>query len=104
MPGELRGNVIVLTGGAEGIGFECASSYVREGASEAVVDCDGEKAAKAVAELGTDCIAVKADVEEGPAVEAAIHSVLAHYGKIDAVHNNAGIARPSETLDQSTDR
>ena len=103
MPGELSGKVIVLTGGAEGIGFECGSAYVREGAAVAVVDRDGEKAAKAAAELGRDCIAVQANVGEGPAVEAAIHTVLAHFGKLDAVHNNAGIASPSKPLDQTTE-
>jgi NAD(P)-dependent dehydrogenase (short-subunit alcohol dehydrogenase family) len=101
MPGELSGKVIVVTGGADGIGRECASAYVREGAAVAVVDRDGEKAAQAAAVLGPDCMSVQADVGEGPAVEAAIHAVLARYGKLDAVHNNAGIASPSKPLDQT---
>jgi meso-butanediol dehydrogenase/(S,S)-butanediol dehydrogenase/diacetyl reductase len=103
MPGELGGKVIVLTGGADGIGYECASAYVREGAAVAVLDRGGEKAAQAVAALGSDCMAVQADVGEGPAVEAAIQSVLTRYGKVDAVHNNAGIASPSKPLDQTTE-
>jgi len=69
MPGELNGKVIVLTGGA-GIGRECATAYVREGAVVAVLDRDGEKAAQTAAELGPDCMAVQADVGEGPAVDA----------------------------------
>jgi meso-butanediol dehydrogenase / (S,S)-butanediol dehydrogenase / diacetyl reductase len=104
MPGELSGKVILLTGGANGIGFECAAAYVREGAAVAVLDYDGEKAAQVASELGSDCIAMRADVGEGPAVEIAIRSVLAHYGKLDAVHNNAGIANPSKPLDQTTER
>lgn len=104
MPGELNGKVIVLTGGAEGIGRECASAYVREGAAVAIVDRDGEKAAQAAAALGPNCIAVQADVGEGPAVEAAIHAVLTRYGRLDAVHNNAGIASPSKPLDQTTEQ
>ena len=56
MPGELSGKVILLTGGADGIGRECASAYVREGAAVAVVDLDGEKAALTVAALGSDCM------------------------------------------------
>lgn len=103
MPGELSGKVIVLTGGADGIGRECAAAYVREGAAVAVVDRNGEKAAQAVSELGLDCLAVQADVGEGSAVEAAIHAVLARYGKLDAVHNNAGIASPSKPLHQTTE-
>jgi len=103
MPGDLSGKVILLTGGADGIGYECASAYVREGAAVAVLDREGEKAAQVVAKLGSDCMAVQADVGEGPAVEAAIHAVLARYGKLDAVHNNAGIASPSKPLDQTTE-
>jgi meso-butanediol dehydrogenase / (S,S)-butanediol dehydrogenase / diacetyl reductase len=101
MPGELSGKVIVLTGGAAGIGRECAAAYVREGAVVAVLDRDGEKAAQTAAELGSDCMAAQADVGEGPAVEAALHAVLLRYGKLDAVHNNAGIASPSKPLDQT---
>ena len=101
MPGELSGKVIVLTGGADGIGRECAAAYVREGAAVAVLDRDGERVAQAAAELGSDCMAVQADVGEGPVVEAAIQAVLARYGKLDAVHNNAGIASPSKPLDQT---
>jgi NADP-dependent 3-hydroxy acid dehydrogenase YdfG len=53
--------------------------------------------------LGSDCIAVQADVGEGPVVEAAIHIVLSHYGKVDAVHNDAGIAIPSKPSDQTAE-
>jgi NAD(P)-dependent dehydrogenase (short-subunit alcohol dehydrogenase family) len=101
MPGELSGQVILLTGGAGGIGRECASAYVREGAAVAVLDRDGERAAQAAAELGSDCLAVQADVGEGPEVEGAIQRVLTYYGKLDAVHNNAGIASPSKPLDET---
>ncbi len=104
MPDELSGKIIVLTGGADGIGYECAVAYVREGAAVAVLDRDGEKAAQVAAELGTNCIAAQADVGEGSAVRAAIRSVLEHYGKLDAVHNNAGIASPSKPLDQTTEQ
>ena len=103
MPGELSGKVIVLTGGADGIGYECASAYVREGAAVAIVDREGEKAANAAAALGYDCIAIQANVGEGPAVEAAFQSVLTRYGKLDAVHNNAGVSSPSKPLDQTTE-
>src|ERR1700741_3289301 len=101
MPGELSGKVIVLTGGADGIGYECAAAYVREGAAVAVLDRDAKKAAQVATELGSDCMAVQADVGERTAVEAAIRAVLARYGKLDAVHNNAGIASPSKPLDET---
>jgi meso-butanediol dehydrogenase/(S,S)-butanediol dehydrogenase/diacetyl reductase len=104
MPGELSGKVIVLTGGANGIGYECASAYVREGAAVALIDRDHEKASQVASQLGADCIAVQADVGEGEAVEAAFDSILAYYGKVDAVHNNAGIASPSKPLHETTEQ
>lgn len=100
---ELSGLVIVLTGGADGIGLECASAYAREGARVAIVDRDGEKAEEAASSLGSDCMAVQADVGDGSAVKEAISSVVARYGKIDGLHNNAGIASPSKPLDQTTE-
>jgi meso-butanediol dehydrogenase / (S,S)-butanediol dehydrogenase / diacetyl reductase len=104
MPGELSGKVIVLTGGANGIGRECASAYIREGAAVAVFDRDGEKAAQTAADLGPDCVAMQADVGDSTSVEASIHAVVMRFGKLDAVHNNAGIASPSKSLDQTTEQ
>ena len=101
MSGELTGKVIVVTGGADGIGRECALAYVREGAAVAVLDRNGEKASQTAADLGSDCMAAQADVGEPAAVEAAIQAVLARYGRLDAVHNNAGIASPSKPLHQT---
>jgi meso-butanediol dehydrogenase/(S,S)-butanediol dehydrogenase/diacetyl reductase len=43
MLGELSGKVIALTGGAAGIGRDCATAYVRKGAVVALLDRDGEK-------------------------------------------------------------
>ncbi len=103
MPGELHGKVIVLTGGADGIGRECAAAYVREGATVAILDCNGNKAEQTAAELGANCMAMRVDASEGPAVESALHTVQARYGKIDVVHNNAGLASPSKPLDQTTE-
>ena len=103
MSGDLNGKVVVLTGGAAGIGRECAAAYVREGAAVALLDRDSEKAAQAAAELGPDCMAVQMDVGNGPSVKAAFHAVLLHYGKVDAVHNNAGIASPSKPLDKTAE-
>jgi meso-butanediol dehydrogenase / (S,S)-butanediol dehydrogenase / diacetyl reductase len=101
--GDLTGKVIVLTGGADGIGNECACAYVREGAAVVIVDRDGKKAEQTAGELGSACMALQADAADGSAVQGAIDAVLARYGKLDAVHNNAGIASPSKPLDLTTE-
>ena len=100
MPGELLDKIIVLTGGGDGIGAECALGYVREGAYVAILDRNLEGAEQVASEAGERCIALKADVADGPMVESAIAQVLKRFGRIDAVHNNAGIATPSLSAPQ----
>jgi NAD(P)-dependent dehydrogenase (short-subunit alcohol dehydrogenase family) len=103
MAGDLSGKVIVLTGGADGIGRECALAYVREQARIAVLDRDGGKAERLAAQLGSGCLALPVDVSDGAAVEEALVEVVARMGRIDAVHNNAGIASPSKPLHETAE-
>jgi NAD(P)-dependent dehydrogenase (short-subunit alcohol dehydrogenase family) len=103
MANELVEKVIVLTGGGSGIGRECALAYVREGARVAIIDRDIEAAKCTAADLGPGNSALCADVADGSSVEAAIGRALSLYGRIDAVHNNAGIASPSKPLHETTE-
>jgi NAD(P)-dependent dehydrogenase (short-subunit alcohol dehydrogenase family) len=104
MADELTGKVIVLTGGADGIGRECALAYGRESATVAIVDRDLDAAQRTAAELGGGSIALGADVSDGEAVRSAIATVVSQFGRIDAVHNNAGIASPSKPLHETTEQ
>jgi meso-butanediol dehydrogenase/(S,S)-butanediol dehydrogenase/diacetyl reductase len=104
MANELTGKVIVLTGGADGIGRECGLAYHREGASVAIVDRNFATAQRTAAELGGDSIALHADVSNGETVRSAIEATIKYFGRIDAVHNNAGIASPSKPLHETTEQ
>ena len=99
----LEGKVVVLTGGGDGIGRECALAYSRESAHVAIIDWNLETAKRTVRELSTEGLALHADVSDGNAVEAAILAVTKRFGRIDAVHNNAGIASPSKPLHETTE-
>ena len=88
----LEGKVVMLTGGGDGIGRECALAYARAKATVAILDVNLTAARRTAEELGSLGIALHADVSSGPSVESAISSVLKTVGRIDAVHNNAGIA------------
>lgn len=98
MANDLAGTVIVLTGGADGIGRECAIAYAREGATVAILDRNLAAAESTAAELGNGSIAIEVDVSAGAAIEAAIAKVVSAFGRIDAVHNNVGVASPSKPL------
>ena len=103
MEKSLEGKVIVLTGGASGIGRECAIVYAREGATVAILDRNFDDAKEAANDLGNRSTAYYADVSKGSDIEAAIGSVLKEFGRLDAVHNNAGIVSPSCPLHETTE-
>jgi meso-butanediol dehydrogenase / (S,S)-butanediol dehydrogenase / diacetyl reductase len=104
MPADLSGKVVVLTGGAVGIGRECTLAYARAEATVAIIDRDLERAQHTASEAGGECIALHADVSNGDQVNSAIATVLKRFGRIDAVHNNAGIASPSKPLHETTEQ
>jgi meso-butanediol dehydrogenase / (S,S)-butanediol dehydrogenase / diacetyl reductase len=103
MKADLSGKVVVLTGGADGIGRECALAYAREEATVAILDRDLDAALWTASKAGADSIALHVDVSDGESLRVAIRKVLERFGHIDAVHNNAGIASPSKPLHETTE-
>lgn len=99
----LKEKVIFLTGGSTGIGWDCAKAYAAEGAKVALVARGREAVERAAAELGPEHLGMECDVSHGDQVEAAIQRTLDRYGKLDAVHNNAGIGSPSKPLHETTE-
>jgi meso-butanediol dehydrogenase / (S,S)-butanediol dehydrogenase / diacetyl reductase len=99
----LQNKVIFLTGGSTGIGLECAKAYAAEGAKVALVARNGALASEAAGELGSGHIGFACDVAKDDDVGSAVERVLSEYGRIDAIHNNAGIASPSKPLHETTD-
>jgi NAD(P)-dependent dehydrogenase (short-subunit alcohol dehydrogenase family) len=99
----LENKVVFITGAASGIGRECALACSREGASVAIADIDIEQARKTAAEIGDAALAIGCDVSDGSSVELAVTAAIARFGRIDALHNNAGIATPSKTLDETSE-
>jgi meso-butanediol dehydrogenase/(S,S)-butanediol dehydrogenase/diacetyl reductase len=99
----LKDRVIFLTGAANGIGRECALAYAREGAVVVVADIDVEGARQLAEEIGGDVLALRCDAGEASSVESAITETVRRLGRIDAIHNNAGIVGPARPLHESTE-
>lgn len=99
----LQDKVVFITGGGQGIGLECAKVYADEGAMVAIADISMEKAEQSVSQLPGDALALHCDVGDCESVEAAIKAALDHYGRLDAVHNNAGISNPSKPLHETSE-
>lgn len=100
----LEGKVVFLTGGSMGIGLECAKKYVDAGAKLAIISNDLSSLTNAAGLIGAQNIAIHCDVSNPEDVRAAITQTLDKYGKIDVIHNNAGIAHPSKPLHLTEER
>lgn len=92
---ELNDKVAFVTGGASGIGFGIASALTDVGVKVVIADIEQEALDKAVEKLnnkGADVLGVKVDVTDRDAMDEAAETVLAHFGKIHILCNNAGVA------------
>jgi 3-oxoacyl-[acyl-carrier protein] reductase len=101
----LAGRVALVTGAARGIGAATALALAAAGARVALLDRDGpglEAAAEAVGGAGSDALGIPADVTDAAAVERAVDTILAEWGRLDVLVNNAGIVRDA-TLAKVTD-
>lgn len=99
---QLKDKIIFLTGGSEGIGYECAKAYSSEGATVIIASLDEEQIARVIAELGPTHLGILCDVSKESEVSAAMEKSIKAYGRLDAIHNNAGIARPAKALHETT--
>jgi 3-oxoacyl-[acyl-carrier protein] reductase len=97
-----HGRVAFVTGAARGIGAAVVRAFVDEGARVAAFDRDAEAVAAAAAPFGDGALPLAGDVSRRTDVEAAVAEVLARWGRIDVLVNNAGLVRDA-TLRKATD-
>jgi NAD(P)-dependent dehydrogenase (short-subunit alcohol dehydrogenase family) len=95
--GAFSGRVGLVTGGGGGIGLAIARRLVGDGMAVAVLDLDSEAAERAAAEFGG--LALGADVTSEAEIGRAVDAVLARFGRIDVLVNNAGICWTGPALD-----
>jgi NAD(P)-dependent dehydrogenase (short-subunit alcohol dehydrogenase family) len=87
---DIKDKIVVVTGGADGIGAGLCRAFAREGAAVVVVaDRNGEGAAAVAREIGGE--AVTLDVSDGAAVAAMVADIEARHGRIDLFCSNAGV-------------
>jgi NAD(P)-dependent dehydrogenase (short-subunit alcohol dehydrogenase family) len=97
----LEGKACVITGAVSGVGRSSAVLFAEHGASVVVGDVRDEWAQETVAlveEVGGAAVAVHCDVSKEADVEALIAASIESFGRLDVMHNNAGISTPRAGL------
>jgi NAD(P)-dependent dehydrogenase (short-subunit alcohol dehydrogenase family) len=94
--------VAVVTGGAGGIGAGVVRRLAAGGAAVVVVDANGAAAAELASGLGSEALAIEADVSREEDVVRYVTETVARFGRIDLHHLNAGIAGSLVTLPAAT--
>ena len=99
--GMLTDKVVIVTGGAQGIGLCAAERFAEEGALVAIWDFNTEKGAAAESLLkgkGHDVRFQQVNVTDMASVKGAVETLFRETGKIDVLVNNAGITRDASLL------
>lgn len=97
----LQGKTAVISGAASrrGIGLATARAFAEQGARVAILDLDLHAAHEAASSLGEGHLGLRCDVTDADACKSAAAAVLAKFGQIDILINNAGITQPVKTLE-----
>ena len=100
----LEGKVAIISGAASprGIGLATAKMFASHGAKVAIFDLDEKASAEAAASIGPEHRGYACNVADLDACKAAVARVIADFGKIDVLINNAGITQAVKTLDIDT--
>lgn len=95
---KIQGKVIVVTGGASGLGAATATHLVEQGAKVILVDMNQEQGNALQQQLGEQAEFVQLDVTDEQAVEAFFNHVENKYGQLNGLVNCAGIAPSAKVL------
>jgi NAD(P)-dependent dehydrogenase (short-subunit alcohol dehydrogenase family) len=96
---QLEGQIVVITGGASGIGLASARAATEHGATVVTIDRVGRPA-----DLPDDITHRVADVTDRAQMKDTLEAVVAEYGRVDVLFCNAGMAFPGSILDTSTEQ
>src|SRR2546421_8016232 len=90
----MLGKVVIVTGGASGIGRATALAFARDGAKVVIGDIDAagcENVVAAIKDQGGEAIYLRADVTKSADIQALVLKAVSEYGGLDCAFNNAGL-------------
>ena len=91
---NLQDKIIIVTGGAKGIGEGISRVLAAEGATVAIVgrnESDNQKVVASIAQTGGKAVGIVAELTQPEACKLAVEQVMAQFGRIDGLVNNAGV-------------
>ena len=95
---RMKEKVVLVTGGAAGIGKATALRFAEEGAKVVICDVNEEAGQATVKELGKGVTFYKVNVADRAEVQAWVDDVVSKYGRVDVIVNNAGILRDGQLI------
>lgn len=102
MKDRMDNKVVVITGGASGMGAAMATDFIQRGAKVAVFDLDSKKAALLEQSIGSQSFAYyQIDVTNKAAIETATQKVEQQFGKLTSWVNSAGVSKMVPFLESS---
>lgn len=104
---DVRGKVVLITGGSRGLGKAMSLEFARRGARLAIASRKLEECARVAREareLGADALPLACHVGAWNALEELIDKVCAHFGRIDVLINNAGMSPVAPSLLETSEQ
>ncbi len=95
---RMKDKVVLVTGGAAGIGKATALRFAEEGAKVVICDVNETAGQETVKELGADAAFYKVNVANREEVQNWVEDVVAKYGRVDVMVSNAGILRDGQLV------
>ena len=99
---RFKDKVVIITGGAKGIGKATAIMFAKKGAKVVIADCDsvdGKRTVEGIERQNGDALFVKTDIANSTEVQHMVDAVVAKNGRIDVLFNNAGIYARGDVVD-----
>tara|TARA_B100000029_G_scaffold446485_1_gene467658 strand:+ start:148 stop:936 length:789 start_codon:yes stop_codon:yes gene_type:complete len=97
--GNIKEKVVLVTGGASGIGFSICKKFLENKALVILTDVDSSKGKRAQQELGSNAVFMEQDVSEEKRWKELIKTIKREYGDLKVLINNAGIAADGSRLE-----
>ena len=104
---RLKGKVSIITGAGQGIGRATAIKFAKEGAKVAACDINvaaAEETAKLITDAGGESVHFRIDVTDKQTIARMVEGVMAKWGRIDTLVNNAGIVQDAQFKKMTDDQ